>query len=282
MDILYYSNNCKFCQKLLPYLAKNGMTDKFNFICIDRRTRDQFTQQTYVYLERGSKALLPPNVHRVPTLVLINEKYRSVVGDEIYGYLEMLKSAPRKAVAAATGGGGGGQMIMGGEPSGYVLGSSAGGVNIVSETFTYYDASPEELLAKGTGSMRQMHNYAPVTIHEIMKPIFTPEETYRPNKVGGDVTLDSLQQQRNDELQATIPHLAQNINQAIMPEISQVKNPGISSQPSTNYQPLHHQPPPNMENAREILFGKGSGWSGGEMENANPSAQVNSPYLANM
>jgi len=152
----------------------------------------------------------------------------------------------------------------------------------VSETFTYYDASPEELLAKGNGSMRQMHNYAPVAIHEILKPIYTPEETYRPNKLSGDVTLDSLQQRRNEELQATIPKLSQNINQAIMPEIAQIKQQ-ISTQPSTTYQPFQYQQPPNTDNAREILFGNGSGWMGGSMDDAPiNSPPANSPYLVNI
>ena len=282
------------------------MTDKFNFVCIDRRVRDPLTQQTYVYLERGTKVLLPPNVHRVPTLLIINENYRAVVGDEIYGFLEhRIKSAAKRPAIMGQQGGGvsqlggmsqpngmgqqggimsqlGGISQLGNEPAGYVLGSSAGGVNIVSETFTYYDASPEELLAKGTGSMRQMHNYASVGIHDTLKPIYTPEETYRPNKLSGDVTLDSLQQRRNAELQATIPQLSQNINQAIMPEIAQIKQQ-ISSQPSTTYQPFHYQQSPNTDDAREILFGKGSGWTGGSMDDIPiNSPPPNSPYLVNI
>lgn len=264
----------------MPYLAKNGMTDKFNFICIDRRVQDPQTQQTYVVLDRGSKVLLPPNVHRVPNLVLINEKYRSVVGDDIYGYLEaLIRTGGKKAQFSEQ---------SGGEPTGYVLGSSAGGVNIVSETYTYYDAKPEELLAKGTGAMRQMHNYAPVTIHESIKPIMTPKETYRPNKVGEDVTLDSLQQKRNDELQSSMPYASQHINHAIMPEVSNIRPPVAippqvqSQMPTTSYNPYFGQHKPNTDDAREVLFGKNSGWSGGGMEEKPINAPVTSPYLVNI
>ena len=278
MDILYYSHNCKFSQKLLAHLAKNGMTDKFNFVCIDRRTRDPLTQQTYIVLDRGSKVLLPPNVHRVPNLVLINEKYRSVVGDEIYGYLEILTRNGGKNPQFS-------ENSNGGEPAGYVLSSTYGGMNIVSETFTYYDANPEELLAKGTGSMRQMHNYVPVAVHETQRSIMTPEETYRPNKLGEEVTLDSLQQRRNDELQGSMPHASQQINQAIMPsELSNIKPPNGLSQIQTmpGYKPFFAQSRPNTENAREILFGNGSGWSGGNTEETDINAPLSSPYLANI
>ena len=33
------------------------------------------------------------------------------------------------------------------------------GSNIVSEQFTYYNMTPEELSAKGKGGQRQMYNY---------------------------------------------------------------------------------------------------------------------------
>lgn len=51
MDILYYSNYCKHSQKIIQTLVKNNMKDKLNYICIDKRKRDESDNQIYVYLE---------------------------------------------------------------------------------------------------------------------------------------------------------------------------------------------------------------------------------------
>lgn len=262
MDILYYSTNCKFCQKLLPYLAKNGLTDKMNFVCVDRRTRDPKTQQVQIVLENGSKVMLPPNVHRVPTLVIISQNYRSVVGEEIYAHLEpFIKRATNFAIKEN------------GEPSGFVLGGTSGGVNIVSETFTYYDAPAEELLAKGTGKMRQMHNYTSAGDDGFFIP--TPEEKYKPDKLGGDTTLEYLMQKRNEELKSSIPSMANQLNQAIMPN-SNARALDIKP-PIPTFNQAQSQ---TAEDAREVLFGKNSGWSGSfeddrRKPNSQPSYMIN-------
>lgn len=244
MDILYYSTGCRHCQKLLPYLAKNGLTDKMNFVCVDRRARDPKTQQMHIVLDNGSRVMLPPNVHRVPTLVIISQNYRSVVGEEIYAHLEpMIKKANQFAIKEN------------GEPSGFVLGGYSGGVNIVSETFTYYDTPAEELLAKGTGKMRQMHNYTSAGDDGFFIP--TPEEKYKPDKLSGDTTLEYLMQKRNEELQTSMPSVANQLNHAIMP------NSNANALDIKPPVPAFHQAQSRpAEDAREVLFGKNSGWSG--------------------
>lgn len=152
MDVLYYSNNCKHCQKLLAHLAKICVLEKYNFVCIDRRSVDPNTRQITVTLDRGVKTVLPPNVSRVPTLLLVNNKFTAVIGDDIYNYVNaQVKKDP--AVINPT------VEENGGEPIGYMISQSSGGVNIVSETYTMYNAPPEELSAKGIGGTRQMHNY---------------------------------------------------------------------------------------------------------------------------
>jgi hypothetical protein len=74
--------------------------------------------------------------------------------------------------------------------------------------------SPEELSAKGNGGMRQMHNYVSATHDHWTIP--TPEDTYRPDKIGGEISIDSLQQKRNSEIAAHIsaPNLS---NIGVMP-----------------------------------------------------------------
>ena len=154
MDILYYSNNCKFCKSLLANLAKLGILDKYNFICIDRRSIDPNTRQISIMLDRGVKTTLPPNVSRVPTLLLVNENYKALVGDDIYDYINSQNKPDPNNIATQNGG----------EPIGYIMSPSSGGVNIVSETYTMYNVPPEELSAKGMGVSRQMHNYASANV----------------------------------------------------------------------------------------------------------------------
>ena len=299
MDVLYYSNNCKFCQKLLAHLAKIGVLEKYNFICIDRRSIDPNTRQVSITLDRGVKASLPPNVSRVPTLLLVNQKFTAVIGDEIYTYVNAnVKQDPNNLA-----------VQNGGEPIGYILSPSSGGVNIISETYTMYNAPPEELSAKGTGGTRQMHNYVPVNRDPaaIQTPtddfaadtggvpgmmnasrggfpsgnaaysntasgnaasgnatsgnatysntasgnIPTNDSTYNAHsvpgvmyntgqmivpelqrppahrhiKIGEDITVDSLQQQRNMDLNNSLPFIAKQLNHIISPEVSNIQPP---------------------------------------------------------
>jgi len=185
MDIVYYSNYCKHSQKLIQYLAKNGLTNQINCINIDNRKRDPKTNQMYIHLEKGGAVLLPPNVRNVPSLLLVNEKFRVVVGEDIYKYFEP-KVSSQNAVATK----------FNGEPESYALPISQNGVNIQSEQYTFYNMSPDELSAKGKGGMRPMHNYVSA-FHDNMN-ITTPPETYRPNKVSAE-TVEALEQLRLNE-----------------------------------------------------------------------------------
>lgn len=186
-DIIYYSNHCKHSQKIIQYLVKNSLSDNISFICIDKRSRDPVSGHINVLLENGKKVLLPPNIHSVPSMLIVNQNYRVVLGDDI---IDLFKPKVVENNNNATG--------HQGEPSGYMFQSNNNGMNIMSEQYTYYNMSPEELSAKGKGGMRQMHNYVKAN-HE---PVYinTPPDNYRPDKISSNVTLDNLQQKRNDEV----------------------------------------------------------------------------------
>jgi len=85
-----------------------------------------------------------------------------------------------------------------GEPMSFSLANFG---TIVSEQYTDYNMSPEELSAKGKGANRQMYNY--VSASDDIKFINTPPDNYRPDKLANNVTIDSLQQQRLDEIAST-------------------------------------------------------------------------------
>lgn len=192
MDILYYSNYCKHCQKLLQTLVKSNMSEKISFICIDKRSVDPKTNQTFILLENGTKVILPPNIHSVPSLLLVNKNYKVILGDEIIKhYHPQIKINNDRATG------------FNGEPSAFYLGGSSGGTNITSEQYTLYDMTPDELSAKGRGGNRQMYNY--VSANEDIKLIQTPPDNYRPDKISSNVTIDTLQQQRMDEVSSVVP-----------------------------------------------------------------------------
>lgn len=187
MDNLYYSNYCKHSKKVLDFLSKSGLTEKLNCICIDKRKHNPETNQVFIHLDDGKRVLMPPNLTSVPALLLINKGYSLVLGSDIIQHYE--PEVKKKLESANFGDG---------EPSSYSLKSSSGGSNIVSEQFTFYDMSPDELSAKGTGGQRQLYDYVPVSKTGVMIP--TPPDTYKPDKVSNEVTIDTLQQQRNADV----------------------------------------------------------------------------------
>lgn len=193
MDILYYSNYCTHSQKVLQTLVKGNMSDKLSFICIDKRQLDKRTNQTYIILENGGKVILPPNIHSVPALLLIKDNYRIIHGDDI---IKFFHNDIKQQTNIATN--------FNGEPVSFQLGGSSGGTNIMSEQYTLYNMSPDELSAKGTGGNRQMYNY--VQASNTINLIKTPEDTYKPDKVSNGVTIDSLQQRRMDEINEIMPN----------------------------------------------------------------------------
>jgi len=187
MDILYYSNYCKHSQKVLQYLVKGNMMEKVNFICVDKRVRDAQNNQLYIVLENGKRVVMPPNVHSVPALLLVKRNYSVVLGEDIIAHF--LPVVEKKTDLAQLGAG---------EPVAFQLMPSNSGMNIVSEKYTSYSLTPEELSTKGTGSRRPMHNYVPATHDTIV--INTPPDNYHPDKVSNEVTVDGLLERRNADI----------------------------------------------------------------------------------
>ena len=192
MDILYYSNYCKHSQEVLQFFVKHNLAEKLNFINVDKRRIDKRTGQVYVQLENGKEIMLPPNVHSVPALLLPKENYRVMYGKEIVS--RYTQSVENNNMQATRGNG---------EPVGFSI--NGGMQDIQSEKYTFFQASSDDLSAKGTGGLRPLYNYVSATDDSSQYTIHTPPDDYRPNKVAGDVTLDQLQQQRNMEVPNMTP-----------------------------------------------------------------------------
>lgn len=86
--IFYYSNFCPNSQRVLQFLVRANLTTEVAFICIDKRGRDPNTNQMYIIMENGDRVLMPPNIHSVPALLMLNANYKVIYGDEIIRHYE--------------------------------------------------------------------------------------------------------------------------------------------------------------------------------------------------
>jgi hypothetical protein len=145
--ILYYSKYCDVCKKYLQLLSKADSQKDIHFICIDKRVKDS-NNKTYIILENEQKIILPENVTKVPALLLLNQGYQVLYGEQI---LQHLKPKQQQEVRQAT------QNNM--EPMAFSLGGGGGFGDVVSDHYSFLDQNSDELGTTGNGGMRQMHNY---------------------------------------------------------------------------------------------------------------------------
>jgi len=187
-SILYYSNFCEHSKKLLQTISKANISNDIHFICIDKRTKDS-NNKIYIILENGQKIIMPENVSRVPALLLLNQGYNVLYGESI---LQHLKPRQQEMVKKAT------QNNL--EPMAF--GFSGGGFgSITSDQYSFLDMDSDSLSAKGNGGIRQMHNYVDLNYSD---NISTPEDDHDykgSNKISGDLTVEKLLQQREQDLQ---------------------------------------------------------------------------------
>ena len=185
-SILYYSNFCEHSKKLLQSLTKANVTKDMHFICIDKRVTDA-NNKTFIVLENGQKIILPENVTRVPALLLLNQGYQVLYGESITQYF---KPKQEMQVRKAT------QNNL--EPMAFSFGGGGFG-SVVSDQYSFLDMDSDSLSAKGNGGMRQMHNYVDLNYSD---QISTPADDfdYKSSKIPEGLTVEKLQQQRNEEL----------------------------------------------------------------------------------
>jgi len=187
-SILYYSNFCEHSKKLLQTISKADISKDIHFICIDKRTKDA-NNKIYIILENGQKIIMPENVSRVPALLLLNQGYNVLYGESI---LQHLKPKQEKMVKQAT------QNNL--EPMAFAFGGGGFG-SVTSDQYSFLDMDSDSLSVKGNGGVRQMHNYVDLNYSD---NISTPEDEtdYKgSNKLSGDLTVEKLLQQREQDLQ---------------------------------------------------------------------------------
>jgi hypothetical protein len=178
-------------------LSKANLTKDIHFICIDKRTKDS-NNKIFITLENGQKIIMPENVTRVPALLLLNQGYNVLYGDAILNYF---KPKQEQQIKQAT------QNNI--EPMAFSFGG--GFSNVVSDQYSFLDMDPDALSAKGDGGLRQMHNYVNLNY---MDQISTPGDDHdykNSNKIPEGLTVEKLQQQRDQEMQSITGNRRPNI-----------------------------------------------------------------------
>jgi hypothetical protein len=181
-SILYYSNYCDNCSKLLQTISKLNSKDEMHFINIDKRIKKS-NGATYVVLENGQELLLPPTINKVPALLLLNKNHHVLFGNDINKHIESSNIAYINPTVKANG-----------EPLAFSLGG--GSFGITSDNYSFLDQDATSLSAKGDGGMRQQHHYAGLDYNS---SIDTPPDNYQPDKIG-PVSMEQLQQKRNSSI----------------------------------------------------------------------------------
>lgn len=186
--IIYYSNLCDKSKAVLTALSKSRVQDDIHFLCIDKRVKaENGSGAWHIITESGEKVLLPPQVNRVPALLLLNKGHMVLYGEQILQHFQPKNVALNNQATNFNG-----------EPNSFSLGrESMGGFGVASDNFSFLDQSADELSAKGNGGMRQLYNYATL---DLVDKIETPPDNYSPDKVGS-VSLEQLQQKRNSDIQ---------------------------------------------------------------------------------
>ena len=90
--ILYYSNQCEKSKKTLQALTRGSAHKDVHFLCIDKRVK--VGTNWYIVLENGDRVVLPPQIDRVPALLLLTQGHKVLFGDSILQHIQ-----PRIVVA---------------------------------------------------------------------------------------------------------------------------------------------------------------------------------------
>jgi len=189
-SILYYSNFCEPSKKIIQTISKTQVAKDIHFICIDNRVKDP-SGKVFIVLQNGQKIIMPENVTKVPALLLLNQNYKVIYGDDIYGHFKPTQQAQVKQAT---------QNNM--EPMAFGFGASAFGSGIVSDNYSFLDQNDEDLSVKGNGGVRQMHNY--VSLNDSMNMTMhlpTDETEYKTDKLkDGEISVEALQRKRDQDL----------------------------------------------------------------------------------
>ena len=183
MNVLYYSNYCDHCKKLLTTLSKSHIKKDIYFICIDKRkVQDGII---YIILEDGKEISLPNIISSVPSMILFSRGNMLLKGDDIFKYINQQMEVIERIK----------------EPDSFSMNFSS----FTSDSYSYLDTDPQEMNAQGNGGSRQMHNYVSFDYND---QISTPPDNYVPDKIGSDNTMERIMKQREEDVPKPIQRMS--------------------------------------------------------------------------
>jgi hypothetical protein len=193
-SVLYYSNFCEPSKKLLQTISKTQSGKDMHFICIDNRVKDQ-NGKIYIQLQNGQRIIMPENVTRVPALMLLNQNYRVVYGEEIYKHI---KPNIQQQMKQATNN----NMVPQAAQDGFDCFGGFGGGAVASDNFSFLDQDDNELGVRGDGGLRQMHNYVSINDNgHFSFEVPKDNQAKGASKLKeGEMSIEALQRQRDQEL----------------------------------------------------------------------------------
>lgn len=180
--VLYYSKYCRISNEIIKKISRSKIKKSVHFLCVDKRIYKN--NQIHIVLENDSTLQLPKEITCVPSLIILNENNRIIYGREILNFFKPKMVEINNIVTKNNE-----------EPlafSVYEMG------NTLSDNYSYCDQGADEMVAKGSGGLRQMHNYVLINDDNLQK-INTPEDDYEPDKVG-NVDMEKMQAQRQQEI----------------------------------------------------------------------------------
>tara|TARA_B100000497_G_C7569615_1_gene343271 strand:+ start:188 stop:733 length:546 start_codon:yes stop_codon:yes gene_type:complete len=176
--ILYYSNYCQNCGNILSVLSKSNIKNNINFLCIDKRINKN--NKTYIILENNIEILLPTDITSVPSLLVINQNYKIITGEDILKFLNPINEEINNKATNNNG-----------EPE--TMNFLSNNFGVMSDSYSYLDQNSDQMSTKGDGGLRQLYNYSQI---DSMEKIETPPDNYVADKIG-EVNMDDLQKSRN-------------------------------------------------------------------------------------
>ena len=124
--------------------------------------------------------LLPKDIKSVPSLLIINQNYKIITGEDILKFLNPINEEINNKATNNNG-----------EPE--TLSFVSNNFGVMSDSYSYLDQNSEQMSTKGDGGLRQLYNYSQIGSIDTIE---TPPDNYVPDKIG-EVNMDDLKKTRN-------------------------------------------------------------------------------------
>lgn len=178
-NVLYYSMHCGHCRDLLSILGKSPVQRDFHYMNIDNRERGP-DGQWVINLQNGTNVPLPKGIKNVPSVMMLNRGNMVISGIQVKEFIKHLEDEKSRKQQKN-------------DIAAFDIGGFGGG-GVVSDTFSFLDTDPQDMLCKGNGGMRQLHNYSTINSFNVIE---TPPENYESDKIKGSIDTDKIQRERS-------------------------------------------------------------------------------------